>query len=131
MSCHGYADNYCNVRAEIIHKVQWDVDTPAGCSACAVRAGLELAGQVAKVAGHVFHSARTWQEADISKQMQSELECVPILTQLHPDLASAMQALSWQANWLMSQTRSFTAPELGRMLTSAGRCALIWSACPC
>ena len=132
----GYADDYCNAKATSDRsvtstKVHMYIDTPARCSACAVHAGVELAGEVADVAGHIFHSAQTGREAEINKQMRSELECVQILTQVHHNLVSAMQVLSWQAKWLMWQARSFTAPELGRMLTSAGRCALIWSACPC
>lgn len=48
-------------------------------------AGVELAGQVADVAGRVFHSARTWAEADVSKQMRPNVERVPMLTELHAD----------------------------------------------
>lgn len=48
-------------------------------------AGVELAGQVADVAGRVFHSARTWSDADISKRVRANLERLPMLTQLHAD----------------------------------------------
>ncbi|CAL5222037.1 g4330 [Coccomyxa viridis] len=47
--------------------------------------GIELAGQVADAAGQVYHSARTWSEAEISKRMRPNLERMPMLTQLHAD----------------------------------------------
>ena len=47
--------------------------------------GVELAGQVADVAGRVFHSARTWSDADISKRVRANLERLPMVTQLHAD----------------------------------------------
>ena len=40
---------------------------------------------MADAAGHVFHSARTWSDADISKQMRPNLERLPMLTLLHAD----------------------------------------------
>ena len=50
-----------------------------------MRAGIELANQVADAAGQVYHSARTWSDTDISKQMRPNLERVPMLAQLHSD----------------------------------------------
>lgn len=40
---------------------------------------------MADVAGQVLHSARTWQDADISRHMRPNMERVPMLTQLHSD----------------------------------------------
>ena len=40
---------------------------------------------MADVAQQIFHSARTWHDEDISKQIRPNLDCVHMLTQLHSD----------------------------------------------
>ena len=37
------------------------------------------------MADWVLHSARTWSDADISKETRPNLERLPVPTQLHPD----------------------------------------------